>query len=507
MYRIIIVDDEYWVGRWLMETLKDCGQDVEVCGVFQDSEEALQSLKKTPADLIITDINMPVVSGLELVRTVAASGRQDPKVIIISGYDEFEYAKQAIELNVVAYLMKPLQREEVFRAVAKAVDSLASRQRVCRSVRSGFHAAVENALTEYLQNPQESSRQKLRESMVPEAHGKGYAVGLIQNLRLEDSSLPREQLKEKLEMACGSHPVFLARRDPLTWGFLVGGIERAEGFYLEQQHLLQILRGYAFGLSRVHNDLNEMGQAVLEARDVIVRQSGQRGEGSTFYPMTEQAGNFIAAIGACDQARVAELTKMVEANFFEEPYNLTTCLNFYFILTGDVIKMLTDYYRVEKDERYLALINEGYEFSSRIQDFYSVSSICRKFGEYSLRVTDLLKEMGAMKVSDIVQKVQRLIQEQYASDLNLCGIAESYSINPSYFSKKFKEETGTNFVDYLAGVRIDHARSLLEHTRLPVARISEQVGFNDSKYFSKVFAAVTGLRPTEYRNQCGGEAE
>lgn len=351
MYRVLIADDEYWVGRWLADVLAKSPYDIKLAGISKNGGEALEKLKSDQIDILITDINMPVASGLALLKELEESGRKKPKTIIISGYDEFEYARQAIELDVLAYLLKPLEREKVYEAVEKAIGLLEEEQRQRESETSDFAGTVEVVLAEYLKNPESDLKEKLAELFV--------------------------------------------RRD----------------------------------------------------------------------------------------------------------YDLTGCLNFYFVLTGDVIKLLNDCYGKENDTEYLSLMEEGYELSVRIKNHYSIRSICKRFEDYTRKVISCLKEDEYLAVSDIVRKVLLLIREKYAQDLSLGQIADEYGVNPSYFSKKFKDETGCNFIDYLTAVRMEQARALLENTALPVAAVSSRVGFREAKYFSRVFSSVMGMKPTEYRER------
>lgn len=166
-----------------------------------------------------------------------------------------------------------------------------------------------------------------------------------------------------------------------------------------------------------------------------------------------------------------------------------------------MIKLLNDCYGKENDTEYLSLMEEGYELSVRIKNHYSIRSICKRFEDYTRKVISCLKEDEYLAVSDIVRKVLLLIREKYAQDLSLGQIADEYGVNPSYFSKKFKDETGCNFIDYLTAVRMEQARALLENTALPVAAVSSRVGFREAKYFSRVFSSVMGMKPTEYRER------
>ncbi len=502
MYRILVADDEYWVGRWVTEVLKRHIPEAQVIGVCQDGEEALQVLKEEQADILITDINMPVFSGLELIRE-SGTLKQIPKAIVISGYDEFEYARQAIELDVIAYLIKPLEKEALFAAVRKAVAEIEKERVQKQNDLAGYYAELEKLLLEFYQSPQEVPGQRLEAFFdVGGFRDTSYLVGIIQSTRMETPKPTREELRSKLETAGHGRPVFLFMRNPYTWTFLIAGIGQAAGYFLDETLLLHALKDCSFGLSRPHRDPSELREAYREARDMILAKQGSGGGGPgarTF--LTDRNDKFISALSSRDRDRVVKCCRETEADFLKASRDLTGCLNFYFVLAGDVIKLLADSYRKQKNDVLLKLIDEGYEFSNQIRDFYSISAISRRFEEYILRVADGLNDTGPATVGEIVGRVERIIRERYFADLNLGSIADEFDINPSYFSKKFKEETGINFVDYLARVRIEQAQILLDRSELSIADVSRRVGFHDPKYFSRVFLALTGVKPSEYRNR------
>lgn len=507
MYKILIVDDEYWVGRWITEVLKNV-PGMEVADVCQDGEEAQQFMKTAPVDILITDINMPILNGLDLIRGTGELKRM-PEAIVISGYDEFEYARQAIELEVLAYLLKPLEKTELLQALEKAAKKIGDRREQSQHSRLGYYAEIENLLSEFFQHPQDRLRKKLDLSfMRKDFKEKYFMIGMIQNANLEVSPLPKEELRKKLEEASRGRAVFLIRRNPHTWSFMIAGIENGSGFYLDNSVLYQILKDCFWGISEAHMDLTQLEEADQEAKAAILTKlGGKEGSGSVGEFLTDRNDEFLSAINTRDKEKIVKCCETLSSDFRNEPYHLTSCLNFYFVLAGEVIKMLSETYKKQQNVELLDLIDEGYEFSVQIRDFYSISAICRHFEEYSLRVIDTLNRTGPLSVNDIVQRVKGILRERYGADLNLGSLADEFDINPSYLSKKFKDETGINFVDYLARVRIEQAQSLLRHTELSIANISGQVGFNDPKYFSKVFLALTGFKPSEYRSRPEEERE
>lgn len=509
MYRILIADDEFWVGRWLSQVIKESPFEVTVTGISENGEEALTALMEERPDILITDINMPLLSGLDVLKRLEEAGERLPKTIVISGYDEFEYARRAIELEVLAYLLKPLERAAVYEAVEKAIAALEKEQERRAQTRDGLTAAVENSLTEYLRNPGEETESRIRAHLLSAQGQSGFfELALFQMRRLEKSALSREEMRRRLEEAAAGKNVYLCLLDRFTWGALITGIVHPAGFRLDESVLVHLLHSYEYGLSEAHEELTELGEAFSEARESIIMRLGQEGGPETF-PVSESDlhTDFLAALKAGNGERIGECTRQACGLFIQKGYDLTSCLNFYFVLTGEVIKLLNDRYREHSRTEYLELIEEGYDFSVRIRNYYSIRSICRRFEEYVGKAAVCLKDEEGMDVSAIVKRIRRRIKENYGDDLSLAWVADEYGINPSYFSKKFKDETGVNFIDYLTEVRITQAKELLRHTGLPVGAVSLQVGFKDAKYFSRVFASMTGEKPSEYREKAKREED
>ena len=503
MYRVLIADDEFWVGRWLEQVLKESPFELSVAGISENGEEALGVLLKGGIDILITDINMPIINGLDVLKRLEKSGKKLPKTIVISGYDEFEYARKAIELEVLAYLLKPLERADVYEALEKAVRMTEEEQERQEQSKDGFTAAVENILTEYLRSPSEKTRLQLQSHLLSEQGQNGfYELALFQMRRLERSALSREEMRERLNNAAAGKAVYLCPIDRFTWGVLITGITSPAGFRLDESVLVNLLHSFEYGLSEAHEDLEELEEAFAEAREAIIMRLGEEGQGMELsVSESDLHAGYLAALKAGNIGKLKESTKQACSLFIQSGYDLTGCLNFYFVLSGEVIKRLNDRYREHSRTEYLTLIEEGYDFSVRIQNYYSIRAICRRFEAYIIRVAECLKEEECLDVPSIVKRVMRTIKENYGTDISLAWIADEYGINPSYFSKKFKDETGVNFIDYLTKVRVEQAKDLLSHTALSIGAVSLRVGFKEAKYFSRVFASVTGEKPTEYRDR------
>ncbi|WP_418710259.1 response regulator, partial [Allofournierella sp.] len=123
MYKVLAADDEVWIRRWLEKTIPEVMPDCRVAAVAEDGEAALRALREEEIDIVVSDIRMPMATGLEIALAAGKSEKR-PKVILVSGYDEFGYAKQAIDLNVVSYLLKPIDKQELQQALQRAAAEI-----------------------------------------------------------------------------------------------------------------------------------------------------------------------------------------------------------------------------------------------------------------------------------------------------------------------------------------------------------------------------------------------
>ena len=176
------------------------------------------------------------------------------------------------------------------------------------------------------------------------------------------------------------------------------------------------------------------------------------------------------------------------------------CRYILFSLISEMIRLIAD-----ADGSFMnQYIGRGYEFCVKINHYHNVPAMLDWFAGYVRQVAEYLEKNQSFNVSHIAVRVRNYMLEHYAEDISLADICDKFGINASYFSKKFKEEIGMNFVDLLTSIRLDAAAQLLLNTRNSVAQISKSVGINDAKYFSKLFHNSYGMNPTEYRERGAG---
>jgi Response regulator containing CheY-like receiver domain and AraC-type DNA-binding domain len=470
MITLLIADDEKLiragVRKILLESLSVPLRIIEA----KNGAEALELVRSERPELLVTDIRMPVMDGVELMRSVSAMDGA-PAIIVLSGFDDFAYAKQAIQHGALAYILKPLDRSELVDAVGKAIV-----QR-----RQAEKASCERALKRVI----EEGRIDLGEASALAGFASAFRCASVAGERC------------------------LASLDRLS---------RAEHYVIERRHgylclvipsesmplLLEL--GEAEGLSI---GMSEEGKDVAALR--TLRQQSQIALMSRFFAQAPACRSYSGENALQDPSAIdAEYNKLVERldisqadeaakavsrflDFDGSPEERRPAALFYAYskITGDLFRRFPGY---SDSDTYLHLksimIENLWQFSSLDEWRASVS-------DYVVYLSVLLKK-GTVAYP-FIEEALGYIAKNLDNNINMAIVANQVSVNYTYFSEKFKEHTGLNFNEYLKRLRIERAKSLLEEGCFKVYEVAERSGFSDVKYFMKTFKDLTGLSPGEYK--------
>lgn len=464
MKTILVVEDEKLIRQGLMTMIRRAPTPVETILEARNGLEALELLNRQPVDLLITDIRMPGMDGLELVAK-ARLLPHPPLAVVVSGYDDFNYAVEMMRGGVRDYLLKPVERQKLWDLLQKMEEEWK---------RAGQEQA----------NAAQTRRRALRYLML-------------------DNQMPpaeRAALQERYGKEFPTEPycLFYARQAPEglpSWEIL-RDICGASACLVPVSAALPAMRA---GVSAAHTGLDELPVAYGEATAAYwqaffaeaprVWRSGEWTPCSTPVPEKEPQ-KIVQMLGVSrwreasaalralvEQVRAGQLAPAQMAQATEQ---LTSQLlaTYRTMLEPDAeLTALSDLWQYDDAEAYLAAARAWMEeFTNRL---------LHEFDDYR----------NKQKIRDAVI----YIQQNYATSLNMAVVSNQVSMNYSLFSLLFKQYVGTNFVAYLQNLRLDEARRLLRETDLRVNEIGRKVGFADDKNFLKVFKTACGVSPSEYR--------
>jgi two-component system response regulator YesN len=523
MKRILIVDDEYLVRLGLKTIIDWPEYGYVIAGEAANGREALELFDRTSADVILTDIKMPVMDGLELTRAVKEKNK-NVKIIILSHYDEFSYAQEAINLGAFRYILK----------------SELTRTNLLNVLKSIFDCAKEES-TRALETEKSEDITVQRERYI-----ENYFFPFFQDVNIggEDHCppLPEEASvkKEKYLVLCAvCHLTTLLREAgrmfPKTIKVLFAEVflnsASFAGYHHERFEFIAIL-------PFAENDLPHENK-IVESCTRIVRNVHQYYDSNLFIGLS-------SAGSANDMARLlAEAVRSVHLCFFSEKSFVRVHDREWTMPSGDpprisyeklgsfieknqekaLIEYITDIFRRLRElKNYAAVHNTFIDFLSsgkaireryRLNDqtalneskfeydtFYDLLFI----GDVELYINNLFlellsgKQSGEITYSFIVKKSINFIQQNYTKNISLSDAAENAEVSHSYLSFIFKQETGINFNTWLSKYRVEAAKKLLKETNLRIYEIAERVGFSNPYYFSKVFREFAGVNCKEFRN-------
>ncbi|GGO01746.1 response regulator transcription factor [Saccharibacillus kuerlensis] len=516
MYSYIIVDDEALIRQGLRKKIESTATELVFAGEADNGEDALELIERLHPQLIFTDMRMPVMDGKSLLR-ILHRDYPEKKIIVVSGYSDFEYMQEAISAKVVHYLLKPFSREEIRVAAEKAILAIDLEQ-------SAKHNALADRLEKQrisLQNDQQSALNILlgiESSSLASAFrspdfrilSSGYAVLLLYG----SAGLPAPpELPSDDASICLLHP----QSHSLAYILLPLGEENdlisAESFAADYMRMLRRSGGVQIymGMSSRKTDLNLLGEAGTEASRALDCRQLQDDEALHCFrniwqpdsiPMWDKLPDLLFFIESGNTARTIELTLA----FFVHLRSLPSISMAGFKaqcrhVIGEVKRLIGIYYPFE-DSR---------DSSSSLENVLRTSFSDEEIQEYFLTVlsssSDLMRENTDYSSNNVIENVKTYLSKNYRSAITLERISELFFINPSYLSHLFKEKTGVNLIDYLNGIRLEAAGRLLVQSDDKIYKIAKSTGFPNPKYFFRLFKKVKGMTPEEYRKKYRGNSE
>lgn len=535
LYRIMLVDDEEEVREAMIRQMDWEKLGFSVAGDAENGEDALEKAEQLEPDVIMTDIRMPYMDGLTLV---AKLREKYPfmKILIFSGYDDFEYAKQAIKYKVTEYILKPVNGEELAEILKRVKVSLDEEMEQRRNI-DILQKRYENSLPvlrELFLNDLVSGTgdvsavwSKFKEYGIDLLDAKRWFTAVIHVERMEqaeDQELSRHQelipisvraLVEDHLKASGRFAVFNSAEGITVIAAVEGSrletelINRLDDICKESRRMLGVAITIGVGCS--FDSFQEISHSYQTAVDAL----GYRaivGSGRTIYindvePVNrgklqfdaKEEGELTAAIKFGNGEQIAgilkELTvKMDDAKVHADQYQV-----YMLTIVNSLIRLM---------QQYDLRVGEMFESEEHHADI--MKRICRResFAEeiipVACRVNEALNQARDNTTRKAILEAKAYIQENYGDpDLSVDMLCKHLHMSPAYFSTVFKKETGQAYVNYLTEVRLQKAEELLKETDDKTYEIAQKIGYQEQNYFSYVFKKRYGVSPTKYRGTRG----
>lgn len=534
--KVFLVEDEMVIRRGIKNSIDWEKEGYIFCGEASDGELAYPMIIKEKPDILITDIRMPFMDGLELCKLVKKE-LPNIKILILSGYDEFDYAKEAIRLGVTEYLLKPISSGKLLEALNGVSESIRREKEDKDLVRKYMEEMRENT---------EHEKQKFFEQMIAGnlsmadalETGKKYEMNLsagMYNLLLFRFTLGEEnrksgellgeaeyaieKLTERLEY------VFEFQRGVEGWAFLLmadNEEQMSERVKELSKDLEEIMKNYSTiayfgGIGQPVARLRELEESFREAERALAARFTMELNRIISVEDIRMAQNVdtlddieITSFGEIEKTRTMlekflnngaedEIDEFVDVYINELPEeNLKSVLMRQYIIMDAYIVMMSFCEKIEGIEGEMQAQSEELKNSMKtIQTLEEIKNYIRMLLKKIIGVRDTI---SGRRYSDIIENAKDQIRKTYMSDeISLNTIAAEVGMSPSYFSSIFSKEMGKTFVEYLTEIRMDRAKELLMCSSMKTSEIGYEVGYKDPHYFSYIFKKTQNCTPKEFR--------
>ncbi len=551
MIKVFLVEDEFAIREGIKRSVNWEANGFTLAGEAGDGEVAYPKILKTRPDILLTDIRMPFMDGLELAALVKKE-LPDIKIIVLSGYDDFNYAKKAISIGVEEYILKPVSGENLMNELEKVAESIKDRKR------------EEEIRLKYMKDREEIrilERQKFIHDMIDGKLSVQESIRIGSELGVDITSayynvvlvqiFAKNPGSEQADVYSGTTEEIYKKLKEL--------FENSKNSYLYEQvgdvlcflgkaeSVEEMNKNVVIGMERIRNLMESyednlyfisVGKPVERLRDVNISYADASRKFAERYLCTESFVFYDDKMPKSDTLRDRAEEKK-EAYAGNESIDIGTIdvgvisqkSVFQFLRNGtlsEIEDFAEDYFSsIGKDaleslmlRRYVsmeALLGCGALMENLGSDKESIKAILSGYTDpirasESLESTmsylkDILKitlgyrnSMADKKYTELIAKARKYILENYRNEeMSLLSVAGFVNVSSNHFSTIFRKETGENFIDYVTEVRMDAAKNLLTCTSMKTSEVGFEVGYRDPHYFSYIFKKTQGMSPKEYR--------
>ncbi len=509
MYKILVVDDESRHRKGIVEMIRSMNPDYSLYEAG-DGMAAMQMIHTHNIDIMITDIQMPNMDGLQLIGSLNQYAK-DVKVVILTAYGYFDYAKKALKLGAFDYLLKPVEQREIAEIMQKLEISIKRKRKL------DFALPV---YTNYLLNKWlkgETSPAELEEihNLLPSgASGVLLLSETSGAFADEEAAHLKDWIQQHLASSL-SFPLTERKNTIATIWWMDENPHAAHGLPLLEDVLTRIEKHarieWASGASGVCSNLSlQVHDAFQQAEKALEYQFYTKESTWVFYPdLSGQMTDTIAESSKeeallhesilkmdLEKSRlvIGELMEHLTADKYPPPERLKEHLKHILV---DQIKKINEHLSDEKCNELKEDIGIMMENARHLED------LKRKIDEFAENTIQFLNYRKNSKNILIIEKCREYIDSHYMEDISLEKLARLFYFSPSYFSSFFKNYTGTNVSDFILQVRLQKAKQLLIQTDTRVYDIAAQIGYRDAGYFIRLFKRELGATPEEFRKNHG----
>jgi len=526
MYQIFVVEDELLIRQNIRKVIESMPGPFALCGEASDGEMALSMMQDLMPDIVLTDIRMPFLDGFELIQHAKAI-MPWLKIVIISGYGDFEFAQKAISLGVDQYLLKPIRPPELTKAIEEMARRIEKDKQQSTTAHGYDSDEVQYALRQHFMQQLlygglhtstllEKARALKMDVVSPCYQLVLFSFGQEADYRLLQISV--QNLMERLQMPLH----YFTEPSQLTVlcdGQDAGQLsERVYQFIAILRHeLREISPEITTVVGSVVHRLSAVCHAYRTAADLLRKVYGVSvGQVVDVNDAAQIAAEMIELgdpFGPAFQQKlqrvsVQEVPQLVN-EVLESPEGNrfgSTLMRYYALI--DLLKMTVQ--QIVKASPGV----DARDVATRLTSEHDVMTASSHIDSFRQMAVELIRQaaslreenLGAMKYSHVISRAEKYVAENFCDpNISLISVAKYVGLSSAHFSTVFSQTVGRSFINYLTAMRIERAKELRATTSMKLSTIAMEIGYNEPNYFSHVFRKMEGITPKEYRSRAQGD--
>lgn len=523
MIKLLIVDDDHNIREGLERLIPHEELDIRIIGKARNGEEAFALFDQFSPHIVLTDIRMPQMDGLELIENIRQRDL-NTRIVVLSGYDEYDFVRKAMKFQVEDYLLKPVTGTELIGILKTICTELHHQWKDDQLQRESFQLLRNNILNRWIEDRIDISQlwDKTDFLGIPIRDYAFFQTAVITWKDVQESSLPPEERRFRP----------FAIHNAVEEGMSQAG--NGIAFIDQQQRIIALFLGKEAGGATENQHplawLQHVGQQVSE----LFKVPWFCALGNRYSSPEGASTSYREAIKLLDYIHLTGSVTCIDSNWQQQSYIPET-------ISDIDPALLLEQLKSSEREQWMSRLNENLDWAlsqnnpllsaravasewivllrqvgrklsnqtapslwglNNIQHLFALESV----GELRIYLHNLILDMEeaaqaqqARPEHSLISRIEQYIIDNVTQDLSLKVLSHKFSLNHSYLGKLFKEETGQYFSDYIHHLRLERTKKLLTESHLKVSEIGKHVGFSDPNYFFRKFKQLTGHSPSEYR--------
>ncbi|EPR13137.1 response regulator [Ruminiclostridium papyrosolvens] len=540
MFRLLVVEDEEMIRNKIIYNTN--WKEHGFVEVFQASNgmEALDIVRKNNIDIVITDIQMPEMNGIELIREIKSLNR-GIKCIIITAYAEFEYAKESVKLNVNDYILKPFKSKDLLEIVKKILEEIIRErnervevENLRRQLRENKKALREKLFNDLLSNSYIGDIENdLNYLELSKLKDRDYFIAVINinnfiELILEEDeeqkyivNLSFYNLVTKFLSSLGTDSSD-TYEDKLVYSVInykidqlvIAVYEDIDKFIPAFEDLIKLGRqelGFCItiGIGNKYKNLTDVHISYREAcsaalldrvygREIVYifndLNFGNKVYSKQLHILGDTKLYDDLKIGAFPEIKndIVDIITQIKSSKLELDAINTIIYNIVLLSCKTINELGYDIFEI---------MGEDFNLHFDVKEINNLVQLEEWLLSFFLKVNEYINQKRSNRNEKLLSKVKDYVDRNYSENITLTSISKDFGISSGYLSVLFNDHIGQNFIDYLTNLRIQSAKNLLKSTDLKIYEIADRVGYRDAYYFSTAFKKIVGINPTDYREK------